>query len=349
VTPSVPLFGFPVDWVDNSSTLGNSTRATLNFGTSTLTGTPSGGVVVFDPSDPMGDDQKLLNIFYFCNYMHNFLFILGFDEPSGNFQMRNATLTGLAADPVRARAHSGPVVGTANMATGPDGLPPLMNMGLVVRSGRHTAFDADVVFHEYVHGLTNRLAGGPLDTGSMSLLQPKGLGEGASDYFALTLLNFFRQGPEKVVLGDWVVDSPGGIRRAPYDENYPFKYGDMSAFPQEHAMGEVWCAALMSMTRRVRAALGNQEGYRISWQIVVDGLKLISGNPTYLEARDGILRALDDLRSINRITAPAHAVVRKAAWQAFARFGMGVNAFSPDPDDVDNISGDETLPADLTT
>ena len=114
-------------------------------------------------------------------------------------------------------------------------------------------------------------------------------------------------------------------------------------------MGEVWCAALMSMTRRVRAALGNQEGYRISWQIVVDGLKLISGNPTYLEARDGILRALDDLRSINRITAPTHAVVRKAAWQAFARFGMGVNAFSPDPDDVDNISGDETLPADLTT
>lgn len=349
VTPSVPLFGFPSDWVSDSKTLGNSTLATLNTGSSTLTGTLSSGTVVFDPSQADGDDQKLLNIFYFCNYMHDFLFILGFDESSGNFQLVNATNTGLAGDPVRARAHSGPVNGTANMATGPDGLPPLMNMGLVTGPNRHTAFDADVVFHEYVHGLTNRLAGGPLDTGSMTLLQPGGLGEGYSDYFALTLLNFFRSGPEKTVVGDWVVNSPRGIRRAPYDENYPFKYGDMSRFPEEHDMGEVWCAALMSMTRRTRTALGNQEGYRLSWQIVVDGLKLVSGNPTYLEARDGILRALDDLRSINRITAATHAAVRKAAWQAFARFGMGVNAFSPDPDDVDNIVGDSTLPPDLTT
>src|SRR5512144_1004385 len=195
-----------------------------------MTGTVQDGVILFDSSDPTGDDQELLNIFYFCNYMRDFLFILGFDESSGNFQQRNFTSTGLGNDPVRARAHSGPVNGTANMATGPDGLPPLMNMGLVARPRRHTALDADVVFHEFVHGLTNRLVGGPLDTQSLEKLQSAGMGEAFSDYFALTAQNFFRT-QEKVVVGDWVVNDPAGIRRAPYDDNYPFRYGDLSSFP----------------------------------------------------------------------------------------------------------------------
>ncbi|MER8929197.1 M20/M25/M40 family metallo-hydrolase [Mesorhizobium sp. M0859] len=129
--PSSPISGFPVDWVDGDQTIGNSTAATLNLTSSTLTGKPNNGVVVFDPATPDGDDQKLLNIFYFCNYMHDFLLILGFDEASGNFQQVNFTHTGSDKDPVQARAFSGAVDGTANMATGPDGRPPLMKMGSV--------------------------------------------------------------------------------------------------------------------------------------------------------------------------------------------------------------------------
>src|SRR5262249_5922521 len=152
--PAMPISGFPTDWIDATQTIGNSTRATLGFSTSTLTGVLNNGVVKFVPNPADGDDQKLLNIFYFCNYMHDFLYILGSDEASGNFQQITFTHPGLSGDPVRARAHSGAVNGTANMATGADGLPPLMNMGLVVGPNRHTAFDADVVFHEYTHGLT---------------------------------------------------------------------------------------------------------------------------------------------------------------------------------------------------
>ena len=36
-----------------------------------------------------------------------------------------------------------------------------MKMGLVSATNRHTAFDASVVFHEFMHGVTNRLVGGP--------------------------------------------------------------------------------------------------------------------------------------------------------------------------------------------
>jgi hypothetical protein len=53
------------------------------------------------------------------------------------------------------------------------------------------------------------------------------------------------------------------------------------------------------------------------------------------------------MRSVSRLSPATHRAVRKAAWEAFARFGMGVNAFSGDADDVDSIIGDETLPADL--
>ena len=83
-----------------------------------------------------------------------------------------------------------------------------------------------------------------------------GMGEGWSDYFALTLHNDLLK-REKTVVGDWVVNDAGGIRRAPYDDNYPFHYGSLAGEGDEHNVGEVWCAALMKMTRGIRAVLGD--------------------------------------------------------------------------------------------
>jgi hypothetical protein len=358
VMPTAPLSGFPADWVESNETIGNSTRATLNFTTTTLQATPGSAPADFDPALPFGDDQKLLNIFYFCNYMHDFLYILGFDEAAGNFQDVNFTHTGGGGDPVSARAHSGPVNGTANMSTAADGLPPVMNMGLVTRTDRHTAFDADVVFHEYTHGLTNRLVGGTRQGHTLDAPQSRGLGEGWSDYFALTIQNFFRargNTPEKTAIGDWVVNSPGGIRTALYDDAYPSGYGDVASFPRnpltrlpdEHRTGEVWCAALMMMTRLIRAALRNDaDGYRLAWTMVVDGLKLTPANPSFLQARDAILLAVDHLRDQRRIPPATHQSVVKAAWQAFAHFGMGSHASSGDAG-FDAITADTTVPAEV--
>jgi extracellular elastinolytic metalloproteinase len=348
VMPTTPLVGFPADWVESLQTFGNSTRAVLNFTTTTLSAA-AGDPVVFNPADKVGDDQKLLNIFYFCNYMHDFLYLIGFDEASGNFQQINFTHTGVANDPVVAHAHSGRVSGTANMATGPDGKPPVMNMGLV-SGDRHTAFDADVVFHEYTHGLTNRLVGGLMQGHALDAPQSSGMGEGWSDYFALTIQSFFRARngqPEKVVTGDWVVNQPGGIRTAPYDDNYPIGYAGIAEMSDEHDVGEVWCAALMMMTRRVRAALGSDvDGYRLCWTLVTDGLKLTSANPSFIDARDGILLALDHLRDQHRISPDVWKAVRKAAWEGFAHFGMGAHASSADAE-LGSAIADTSLPADL--
>ena len=343
--PGVPLAGFPHDWVEHDLTAGNCTVATLNESGDSLAGVPQNGVVEFNPGDGAGDDQKLLNIFYFCNYMHDFLYVLGFDEAAGNFQKVNFTREAAGNDFVRARAHSGAVQGTANMLTAPDGRPPLMNMG-AYRS-RHTAFDADVVFHEYVHGLTNRLVGGRLDPYALLEPQSKGMGEGWSDYFALTIQSYTR-GAEKVVTADWLTGNPRGMRTAAYDDSYPRTYGDIARMSGEHPVGEVWCAVLMMMTRRMRQAFGDDgAGYRLSWQIVVDGLKVTPANPTFLQGRDAILRSLDDLLSVSRITPAVHAQARRAAWQAFAHFGMGFEASCADAG-LAGIREDRTLPPDLT-
>lgn len=291
-------------------------------------------------------EQFVTNIFYFCNYMHDFFMTLGFTEEHGNFQTTNPTGLGKGADPVLAFAHPGPVFGTANMSTRADGLAAVMNMGLVRSGGRerHTANDADVVFHEFVHGVTNRLVGGLFDANGLQEEQSQAMGEGWGDYFALTTRNFSHS-DERVVTGSWVVGRPEGIRQRPYDSRYPGSFGDIGKGPGEisgagnedltyqevHDVGEIWCAALMEVTRKVSAALGDKKrGYRLTWQAVVDGLKLTPKDPSFLMARDAVLSAFKAMRNERGpLTAEEYEQVRGAAWSAFARFGMGFDAFCP--------------------
>ena len=334
-------------WVENDLTAGNCTVAVSGFGTTSFQGTSNGsGDIVFNPAQDQGDDQKIVNIFYFCNFMHDFLYMLGFDEEAGNFQAENFSGRGTASDAVTARAHPGPVRGTANMLTPVDGENPTMNMGLVASTKRHTAFDSDVVFHEYCHGLSNRLVGGRVNDQALVEPQSSGMGEGWSDYFALTIQNH-GNAVEKTVTGDWVVNSKAGIRMHPYDKNYPGKFGDVGTPPyddDEHAIGEIWCAALMQMNRNLGQALGSADkGHELGWQIVVDGMKLTPANPSFLDARDGILQALEGLAKAGKLSAADLKKTRRAAWDAFALFGMGANASSTGPS-LSGVVGDSTIP-----
>jgi extracellular elastinolytic metalloproteinase len=331
-------------WVDKDETVGNCTVAVAGNTTSSLKAAVSGSGLLFDPAQSTGDDQKLLNIFYFCNYMHDFLYMLGFDEKAGNFQTIDFTGLGAGNDAVRAHAHPGRVRGTANMLTPPDGQAPIMNMGLVALPDKHAAFDSDVVFHEYCHGLSNRLVGGRVNSQALVEPQSRGMGEGWSDYFALTIQNHGKA-TEKTVTGDWVTGRPGGIRSAPYDANYPNKFGDLGKFTDEHDVGEVWCAALMQMNRELGKALSDKDkGHELGWQIVVDGMKLVAANPSFLDARDGILTALQDLNTSGRLPAGVFAKTRRAIWEAFARFGMGAKAQTNGPF-LSGVVGDLSIPA----
>lgn len=351
--------GFPHAWVDDggSTAIGNCTIAVTGNTSTSVSGSSVEGVLTFDPGEEgaQGDIQKVINIFYFCNYMHDFFYMLGFDERHGNFQKINFTGIGTGNDPVLARAHPGPVSGTANMLTRADGIRAEMNMGLVAGNiNRHTAFDSDVVFHEFVHGVSNRLVGGRLDARGLQAPQSRGMGEGWSDYFALSIQNCLAlmkdpNAQEKTVTGDWVVKRADGIRLAPYDDNYPASFGKIGTgdYEEEHAIGEIWCATLMKLNRDFGAALDDKvRGHRIGWQVVVDGMKLTPANPSFLDARDAILRALEDLQTVGRLTEVEFASLNRAAWRAFAHFGMGPNASSVGAS-LDGISEDKNPPANI--
>lgn len=312
--------GFPDPWVGSDSASGNAVNAFLATSGATFRGTQENGRLVFNPADPEGEHQQILNIFFYNCSMHDFLYLYGFREGDGNFQQDNFGRGGALADAVTAYAHPGPVAGTANMSTRVDGVSPVMNMGVVASTGRHTAFDSTVVFHEFTHGLTNRLVGGPMNSQALEDYQSAGMGEGWGDYFACTI-------NKTTVVGAWVTGKPGGIRKYPYDGSYPDHFGMLGTgrynrpeLNRQHAVGEIWCATLMEMNRKIGSHLGVQ--------LVVDALKLSPVRPSFLDMRDSILKALDNKLAAGQLSAPEYASALAGVWAAFARFGMGPAARS---------------------
>jgi Zn-dependent metalloprotease len=250
------------------------------------------------------------NLFYFNNFMHDFSYRLGFTESARNFQTNNFGRGGTGNDSVQAEAQDGSGTNNANFATPPEGSRPRMQQFLFTAPtpDRDSSVDSDVVFHEYGHGISNRLIG----NGSSALggTQSGAMGEGWSDYWAITI-----NGDGAV--GEYVVNSAVGIRRAAYSVPAAAvhdSYADVGAGGFEvHRDGEVWAAALWD--------LRTQLGATITDNIVLNGMKFTPNRPSFLNARDGILQADQSLNA---------GANRCAIWTVFARHGMGVSAVGND-------------------
>jgi Zn-dependent metalloprotease len=250
------------------------------------------------------------NLFYYNNIMHDFSYRLGFTETARNFQTNNFGRGGTGNDSVRAEAQDGSGTNNANFATPPDGSRPRMQQYLFTAPSpdRDSSIDGDVVFHEYGHGISNRLIG----NGSTALggTQSGAMGEGWSDYWACTINN-------DGAVGEYVVNNSIGIRRAAYSvpsATVHDSYADVGAGGFEvHRDGEVWAAALWD--------LRTQLGATITDNIVLNGMKFTPTRPSFLNARDGILQADQSLNG---------GANRCAIWTVFARHGMGVSAVGND-------------------
>src|SRR5262249_37592937 len=130
----------------------------------------------------------VVQLFYLNNFMHDKLYELGFTEAAGNFQSNNFGRGGLGNDAVQADAQDGGGFNNANFSTPPDGSPGRMQMYIFSNPSprRDGDLDAEVVLHEYTHGLSNRRVGGGV---GISALQSQGMGEGWSDFYAISLLS----------------------------------------------------------------------------------------------------------------------------------------------------------------
>lgn len=360
VRPRDPLpDGFPPLWIATCGTSGNNVLCRPVSG-ALLKGEIVRGVCTFAPADDAeGLDQKVLNAFYWVNRMHDLFYLLGFDEARGNFQERNFTGAPRAGDRVEVRIERA-VPGGASFILAHDGRKPRMSLG-DTKAGRPTALSADVVIHECVHGLTNRLVGGTRDAHPMHQSpHSRAVDEGICDWFALTVQNHARLGeepprPAKTVFGAWVADDPEkGLRDHSY-AHYPRRFGDPATDPDlvgnHHAAGQVFGAALLEMNRRFGDVLGDdRHGHELGWQVVVDALKETARTPgsiTFLHTRDRIEEALAALGAASPERADGTALLPDAAVEAceegvreaFAEYGMGPGASGGAPRFEDAVGG----------
>ena len=311
-------------------------------------------------------DAAVTQLFYWCNWMHDKLYALGFNEASGNFQNNNFGRGGNGNDAVQADAQDGGGVDNANFSVQSDGTPGRMQM--YVFSGptpnRDGDLDASIILHEYTHGLSNRLVGGGP---GISATASMGMGEGWSDFYALALLSKLGDDPNgNYIVGGYATKNFNGltqnfyygIRRYPYSTDLaksPLTFKDIdptqasthagvprnpvigSTAGEVHNVGEVWFVALWEARANLIAKYGFA-GNQVMLQLVTDGMKLSPANPNFLQARDAIIQA--DL--VNNAGANKNEL-----WTAFAKRGMGASATAPASSTTTGVSEAYDLPDDL--
>ncbi len=292
---------------------------------------PDGGAgLVFDfPLDLNGDpetyeDAAITNAFYVTNLCHDILYQYGFDEAAGNFQENNYGNGGTGSDYVNVEVQDFAGTCNANMLTQEEGLNPFMQLYLC--NGRDIAYSNSIIIHEYVHGLTNRLTGGANDVNCLDNAEQ--MGEGWSDWYSLMFtMKSGDKGSDPIYYANWALNNAEGIRTFPYSTDLninPHTYDDIKIEGGSHGVGAVWCAMLWDMTWFLIDTHGfdpdlinGTGGNNIALDIVTEALKLQSCDPGFVDARDAILQADQN------INGGANECL---IWEAFARRGLGDSA-----------------------
>jgi Ca2+-binding RTX toxin-like protein len=326
-------------------------------------------------------EQNATQAFYFVNNFHDHLEAapIGFNAAAGAFDSGD--------DPVIAQTDDGANMGgtflgpsmpninhvnNANMFTPPDGTSPEMQMYLFTsftgNRGSPTddptpdvngGDDASVVYHEYTHGLSNRLITYADGWGALDLFQPASMGEAWSDWYAMDYL--VEQGfapDDPLVQGEVEVGSyvDGGNRflrtegldcLRGSDPECPgsstagaggYTFGDLGKVypggPEVHADGEIWAQTLWQLRKKLIEAHGDADGVDRARTLVTRGMQLSGPNPTFLKMRDRILQA-DQVETGGQD--------KNLIWGVFANRGMGFLAWTAGPNSASKVQ-DFSLP-----
>ena len=192
-------------------------------------------------------------------------------------------------------------------------------------------FDNGIIAHEYGHGISTRLTGGP--NNSSCLRNAEQAGEGWSDWFGLMLtMKPGDTGAKPRGIGTYVQNQPTsgrGIRPSPYStdfavNNYTYGATNNAVLTAPHGVGFVWATTIWDLTWALVDKYGfdpnlytGKAGNNLAMQLVIDGLKLQPCNPGFVDARDAILAA---------DRANNAGVNQQLIWTVFARRGLGFSA-----------------------
>jgi len=379
-TPALNTTASPNGWINDGAmeTNGNNVDAHTDTDANNIADLPrpnGGAARTFDfPLDltqapSTYKDASITQLFYWCNFMHDRMYEMGFTESAGNFQVDNFGRGGNGNDPVQADAQDGSGTNNANFSTPADGSPGRMQMFLWTSPtpDRDGSFEAEVVLHEYGHGVSNRLVGGGV---GISALSSRGMGEGWSDFFGLALTaeasdnphgNWARAGYSRYLASGWLSENYYyGARRYSYSTDmlknpHTFKdidptqvdwhtsvprnptYAATQDATQVHYQGTVWAVMLWDMRANLIMKHGFAIGNDRAIRLVTDGLKLSPVNPNFVQARDGIIQA----------TLVGFPGDMGEVWTAFAKRGMGQGATAPVSSTTTGVVESYTVPDDL--
>ncbi|KAI9599471.1 Fungalysin metallopeptidase-domain-containing protein [Syncephalis fuscata] len=264
-------------------------------------------------------NASVTNLFYVINSLHDIFYVYGFDEIAGN-------------DPVIAMTLDDTETNNSAFIPAPEGESPELHIYRYDSTGprRDATFDNSVLAHEYTHGVTFRLVGGPSAGGCLGLLGPSGISEGSGDFVAMWLeLKPTDQRTRQFELGKYAF----GVNPRTYSYSTdmqvnPTTYGlfNNDKWAEPHKLGEIWATVLYEMHWNLVDKLGFDSNIRsanlnrgntLSMQLFISSLKLMKCQPSYIDARDAILQAEKTL------TKGAHSC---ALWKAFAKRGLGNEA-----------------------
>ncbi|MEZ5464678.1 MAG: M36 family metallopeptidase [Lysobacteraceae bacterium] len=347
--------GLDIDGSDGvDAPLGESGINAFLYGSNPPPGSPAPGEAA---NTVNSRNAAIVNLFYWTNRFHDLTYDLGFTEEARNFQNSNLGHGGVAGDRIRAEAQDSSGTNNANFSTPADGGRGKMQMYIWNNTtpSRDGSLDADIIIHEYTHGLSNRLHA---NASGLASNMSRGMGEGWGDYYAHSFLSnpsdpltaiYTTGGYSTYQLtgaGD-VSNYYYGIRRFPKavmaatggPGNLPFNpltFADIDsnqmdlsdgAYPrgpvgsatadQVHNAGEVWSTMLWEARGQLVSQHGALEGNQRMLQLVTDGMKLDPSSPTFLDARDAIIAA---------DCASYAGEDELALWGGFAIRGLGFSA-----------------------
>jgi subtilisin-like proprotein convertase family protein len=286
-------------------------------------------------SKPVNQNQVTTQLHYLINRYHDWLLTapIGFDEGSRNFENVHTSAAPGAGDRVLGESNDGGGLNNANFDTPPDGFSPTMQMYFTDNNtAQDTGEDAAVVFHEYTHGLSNRLVGNAF---GLTVHQSQAMGEGWSDWYALDYLQFNGYETDTAANGELKTGrftfAPDGVRTEATDcavgaasgvcpgtvaaGSGGYTYGDLGKVgnpASPHPNGEIWAQTLWDL----RNAVGSVNARCL----VTGGMRLSPLAPSFLDMRDAILAAN---------VASCGNTFYAQIWTVFAARGMGFHAVVP--------------------
>lgn len=215
---------------------------------------------------------------------------------------------------------------------------------------KDASFDNGVIIHEYGHGLSNRLTGGPSQ--AACLQNDEQPGEGWSDWYAIMMtMDLEAENPAYRPMATFSAgqaEDGNGIRPVAYDTSFSvngYTYADLpsSTLTIPHGIGFVWSTMLWDLTWAFIDEYGydpdiihGSGGNNMVMQLVTDGMKLQPCSPGFVDARDAILMA-DELRN--------GGLNKCLIWRAFAKRGLGFSADQGSSESVMDGTAAFDLPA----